>query len=271
MSRQSPLAALLLAALAIPLFAAAPPSRAGKGVPELQGTWKLEAIDAEAGPVGLSDPSPTLVIRGDRLRYGDQEIARVWADPTCTPRNIDLHFPDPKRVYEGIYAIEKDKLKVCLNGRTDGVKERPLSFAIKDRPTWRLLSFHRARPGETAGGNGFVGLALKFDAGATEVVIQDVLARGPARKAGLRKGDVLVEVAGEAITDLRSRASPWPCASGEPARRARLQSPLGCCRSTSSRGWDEATDVGKKARGSALPRDYRVTNLGSPWSRSCLR
>jgi uncharacterized protein (TIGR03067 family) len=202
MSRKYTSAALVIVVLAAGLFAAAPPAGNGPGVAELQGAWKLESAKAEAGAVDLPDPRPILSIRGERLLYGEQEIGRIKADPACRLRMIDLRFSAPKTVYEGIYKIEKGTLKLCINGRTDGIKERPLSFAIKGKPAWRLLTFQRAKTGEGGAGNGFVGIALKFDAGRQEVVIENALDGSPASKAGARPGDVLLEVAGEVVSDL---------------------------------------------------------------------
>src|SRR4051794_8195412 len=107
------LAVLLLAA---PLVAADPPA-------DLQGGWRLTAAEAEAGPVDLPDTGPALVIKGDRVLHGGREIARLTADPAADPKVLDLHFTGPDRTYEGIYSIEKDALKVCLNGHSEGVKE----------------------------------------------------------------------------------------------------------------------------------------------------
>jgi uncharacterized protein (TIGR03067 family) len=192
----------LLAAAMLP--AADPPADAGKGPAELQGAWRLVSVEAEAGSVNLPDPRPGLVIKGDRVHYGGEEVARVTTDSASDPKLIDLRFPGPGRVYEGVYAVEKDSLKVCLNGRTEGVKERPDSFSIKGHPARRLISFERVKPDDVGAGSGFVGLALRFDEGRKEVSVDQALAGSPARKAGLRKGDVLREVGGAGVTDLRS-------------------------------------------------------------------
>src|SRR4051812_48422925 len=134
------LACLLLAA---PLVAAGPPA-------DLQGGWRLVAVEAEAeaGSVPLPDPRPALVIKGDKLLHGGTEIARLTADPVADPKVLDLRFATPDRTYEGIYALDKDTLRVCLNGRSDGVKERPGSFSLDGHPAWRVLKLERVKPEE---------------------------------------------------------------------------------------------------------------------------
>jgi len=179
-----------------------------KSVPELQGAWKLTTVVGEAGESDFSDSPPTLIIRGEELLYGGEKIASIVADPATDPKVIDLRFPgaggaDSERVYEGIYAIDKDSLKICLNARSDGAKERPDSFSTKDHLARRLLTLRKAKDGEKEGGRGYVGLALAFNDEREEIIINDVLEGGPAKKAGLRKDDVLLELGGAAATDLR--------------------------------------------------------------------
>src|SRR5262245_4102763 len=128
---------------AIPLFAGDPPEDAKKGPAELQGVWRLVSVEAGDEQIGLPEPGPVLIFENERVLYGGEAIARISADAAASPKAIDLRFIKPERDYEGVYAVETDTLKLCLNGQTEGVKERPDSFAVKDHPTWRLLSFKR--------------------------------------------------------------------------------------------------------------------------------
>jgi len=190
--------------VAVPLFAANPSSYAGTKPAELQGPWRLVSLEADAGAVALPTPPPTLVIKEDRLLYGGEEIARIFTDATTNPKVIDLRFPNPERVYEGVYAVEEDTLKICLNRRAETVKERPQSFSPKDRPGWRLLSFERVKADNGEAGNGFVGMALRLDQNRGEVIVGETFPNSPAKKAGLRKDDVLLEVGDLRVTDLLS-------------------------------------------------------------------
>jgi uncharacterized protein (TIGR03067 family) len=162
------------------------------------------AVDAEAGPVELPDNKPCLVIDGDKVRHGNEEIARLTADAAADPKVIDLKFSGPERTYEGIFAVEKDSLKLCLNGQSAGVKERPTSFMLDGHATWRRLTFERIKPAEATPGPAFVGLVLMFDESTKEVVVQMALDGSPAAVAGLRKGDVLLTVGGNPAETLKA-------------------------------------------------------------------
>src|SRR5262245_51340851 len=130
---------------------------------DLRGTWRLVSVEAEEGSVDLPSPQPLVKFEGGRLVYGGDKVARVTADATTSPNVIDLQFADPDGTREGIYVVDKDSLKVCINGRTDGVKERPDSLTTKDHPVRRLLTFERVAADDPGGVSGFVGLALRFD------------------------------------------------------------------------------------------------------------
>jgi S1-C subfamily serine protease len=103
-----------------------------------------------------------------------------------------------------VYAVEKDSLKICLNGRADGVKERPQAFSVKDHPARRLLSFERVKADAAGQGTGFIGLVLNYDKKREEVTVAAALDGSPAKKAGLSTEDVLIAVNGTAVTNLRS-------------------------------------------------------------------
>lgn len=178
------------------LLAADPPA-------ELQGGWRLVSVEAEAGLVDLPESKPALVIQGDKVLHGGQEIARLTADPAADPKVIDLKFATPDRTYEGVYSIDKDTLKVCVNGQPEGVKERPSGFMLDGHPAWRRLTFERVKPEDAGPGPAFVGISLKFEDGPKEVVIQATIDKSPAQAAGIQKDDVLLTVGGTAVDSLR--------------------------------------------------------------------
>ena len=179
----------------------------GKGPAELQGCWKLVSVEAggKAGdPVGGGQPR--WVVKGDTVYYGGEPAIRFTADPTTSPRVIDLKFRDPERVYEGVYAVEKDTLKVCLNGRADA-KDRPGALSTKDQSDWRLLVFEReatAPANPTEGATAYAGVQLRADAEIKTVVIDTPIKGSPAEKAGLKKGDVILRVGATEPTDLEA-------------------------------------------------------------------
>src|SRR5262245_59233447 len=121
---------ILVAALTV---AASRPAEAGdrKALRPLQGTWTLVSMEIDGQVQEFPDRPPRWVIKGKTVRYAGQPLAVLALDPTTTPPNMDLTFLKPKRVYEAVYAVDRDTLKVCVNRLTEGVKERPLGFATR--------------------------------------------------------------------------------------------------------------------------------------------
>src|SRR5262249_10259904 len=110
----------------------------------------------------------------------------------------------PERLYEGIYTVEKDTLKVCLNGRADA-KDRPAGFSTTDKPDWRLLVFERENPAPAnpaEGATAYAGVRLRADEETKAAGVDTPIKGSPAEKAGLKKGDVILKVGATAATDL---------------------------------------------------------------------
>ena len=196
---------LLLTALAGAAAQAADPP-AQKDAAALQGTWKLVSLEINGNAVDLGRGEPRWIIKDNKLRYGGAEVAVLTVDPATTPRIIDFAAVDPKQTFEGIYVLDKDTLKICLNARGDA-KERPGDFSTKDKESLRLLVLERvkmAEKDETEGCSGYIGTALRKEEGTEKVAIAQTLEGGPASKAGLKKDDILVQVGGVAPADLRT-------------------------------------------------------------------
>jgi uncharacterized protein (TIGR03067 family) len=179
-----------------------------KAPADLQGSWKLKSIEIDGkdiDPIGGGQPRWT--IRDDKISYGGEEIIRFTADPSTTPRVVDLKFRDPEGVYEGIYVVEKDVLKVCLNKKTEGVKDRPGVFSTKDQAEWVLLVFEREKTppaNATEGLTAYAGVRLRNDEEKMATVIDAPIKGSPADKAGLKKGDVVLKVGATDATDLET-------------------------------------------------------------------
>lgn len=176
---------------------------AKKGLDALQGVWKLTAQEANGQTQEAGERAPWFQIKGNRVFYGGEVLAELTIADAAAPPSIDVEFRDPERTVEGIYKIDGDTFKICVNRQTEGVKERPTGFATEGKPEWRLLVLQRdktERKDPTEGLPGFVGLALKLD--DDKVVVTDVIKDSPAQKAGMKAGDVLLKVAGQDATDL---------------------------------------------------------------------
>ena len=206
------------------IVAASRPAAAGdkKALAPLQGTWTLVSLETDGKAQELPEKPPRWVIKGKDVRYGGRPLAVLAVDPATTPGNLDLTFLGPKRVYEAVYAVDGDTLKVCVNRLTEGVKERPVGFETKGKPNWRLLVFKRdkADGGDGAQGlPGFVGIALMR--GEKGLVIAQVLDGSPAKEAGLKKDDVLLKVGANDATDLRTAVGA--CRQAEPGSQLTLR------------------------------------------------
>jgi uncharacterized protein (TIGR03067 family) len=185
---------------------AADASAAKKALEQLQGVWKLTTfeVNAEAGEPGTSF---VWVIKGNKVLYANQELAEVSLFPKVTPKGIDLTFLKPIRTYEGIYVLEGDTLKLCVNQRTEGLKERPQEFTTRDKSDWRLLTFKKETDPKVTGTEdlaGFVGIMIGLDEEKKGVVITGIIPDSPAEKADVKKDDLLLQVGGVTASNLRT-------------------------------------------------------------------
>jgi uncharacterized protein (TIGR03067 family) len=120
-------ACLLLAALPLSVTADAP-----KDAPAaLQGTWKLESVEIDGMAIDLLDFHPRWIIKGNKILYAGSDLATLTIDESTTPKCFDMAYVKQKKSFEGIYSIDGDTLKVCVNKQSDGQKERPLDFSTE--------------------------------------------------------------------------------------------------------------------------------------------
>lgn len=178
------------------------PAAAGDLPPDLQGRWDLVAIEIDGKDYPMTEGQPRCEVVGDRMRYGGEEIAVLTADAGAMPKSVDFRFVPKDRTFEGIYERRGETLRVCLNRRSEGVKERPHRLSTRGHENWRLLVFRRATSAE-GDAPGFVGLALGVDEAKGGVVVEDLLEDTPAAKSGLKMGDVLLAVDGAEVAGLK--------------------------------------------------------------------
>jgi uncharacterized protein (TIGR03067 family) len=172
------------------------------GVAELKGTWKLVAAEFGQDDIEVPLNFPHWVIKGDTVRYGGEPLAKLAIGATATPKTMDLTFLEEKRDYEAIYVIDGDKLKICVNTQTDGVKERPLDFTVKGKENRRLLVFERQKAGTgdgTADAPGFVGIQIGKNPDGKGVRVVAVIEKSPAKKAGVKQDDIVLRVGTTAV------------------------------------------------------------------------
>jgi uncharacterized protein (TIGR03067 family) len=186
------------------LVAASAAAQQASKATELDGYWKLESIEVAEKPVELPEEVIAWHIKGEKASYADAPFAALAIDSTSDPKTLDLAMLSSKKTFEGIYTIEEDVLRICVNSETDGVKERPTKLETKDHPNYRLISFKRITADERPAPKGYVGMALRLDDDKSEVVIFDIIPDSPAMKAGLKKDDVLLKVASAEVRDLQT-------------------------------------------------------------------
>jgi uncharacterized protein (TIGR03067 family) len=193
----------LCAAHAVLFTTVGTPAESNKDAGQLDGSWKLISVEQD-GEKMERDDDVRWVFKDGWVFYADEPLATVVIYAASTPVGLDLLFREPKNTYEGIYALEKDELRICLNTSTTGPKDRPSDFATREKPNLRVLKFERIDPSAAGPGTsrGYVGMALAVQ--DEKVVIQDVLENSPAQKAGLRAGDVILTLGGQIPGDLRS-------------------------------------------------------------------
>jgi uncharacterized protein (TIGR03067 family) len=198
-------ACVLLLCAVFPAHAQPDAAKPRKELGELQGVWRLIGFQVDGEEAFLQEHKQIRwAVKGDKVYYGGEELARLKLDPTTNPRCLDLRLVKSRRVHEGIYKLDKERLTICVAVMTDGVRERPVKFDNKGIEKYRTMLFVRDEPGtELEGAAGFVGIQLRADGTAKEIRIVDTIKDGPAQKAGLKKDDVLLRVGSDAAEGLQ--------------------------------------------------------------------
>ncbi|MFQ5845432.1 MAG: PDZ domain-containing protein, partial [Planctomycetota bacterium] len=148
--------------------------------------------------------------RGDRIRSIDGVTCH---DPKLLGRALVLRRPG-QSLRLGV-ADRKEEITVTLGDR--GEAERKLL-------TPGLLGLTCVELDDGLRG------WLELDAGVKGVAVREVRAQSPAAKAGLRRGDVIVEASGAPVADLEELDAAVAAAEGEifvKARRKGEKLPLG--------------------------------------------
>lgn len=176
----------------------------------IEGRWRLEAVEENGKPVDLGEHRPRWVIKGNTVRYAGDLLAELKLDPGSSPKCIDLNWAKPKRSYEGIYSLEGETLKLCINRETEGTKDRPQDFATEGRSNLRVLTFKRDTDESNdpmLGVGGFVGLMISQSEDKKHVIVVAALADSPAEKAGLLKDDAVLSLNGNPVSELQEMVS----------------------------------------------------------------
>lgn len=119
---------------------------------KLQGQWQIMSITVEGKTFKREDNLPEwretfhtdLLIQGDRLAHGKQTSkGKFTLDDSRNPKQITIRDDEGKLTFRGIYDIDADALKVCINGNgTDD--RRPEEFATKKGMPLVLITLKRS-------------------------------------------------------------------------------------------------------------------------------
>jgi uncharacterized protein (TIGR03067 family) len=138
-----------------PLTPRSEPFAADKGTEALeriQGTWILVSVESNGGEIpdgALRRQKFVWVIKGDKITHrpeiGLARQSKFELDPTKMPNEISVRPVGgwsqgrPKR---GIYSLEDDCLKLCVNKDKD---QLPIEFSTRAGDGLRILVFKRHR------------------------------------------------------------------------------------------------------------------------------
>lgn len=147
------LAAASLAAIGVN---AADNKDAPKGDKEkLQGKWQIMSIATEDKVVKREDKlaawkgtfEKDLFVEGDRFGQVGYSNAKIKLDDTREPKQITIQDDDGKLTFRGIYVLDGDTLKVCMNGDGSDVR-RPEEFVTKKGTPLILVTLKRRPAGK---------------------------------------------------------------------------------------------------------------------------
>jgi uncharacterized protein (TIGR03067 family) len=121
---------------------------------KLQGKWQIASVAVDDKVIKREDVpkqwkgtfEKDLFVEGDRFGQVGYSKARFELDGTRAPKQITVRDDAGKLTFRGIYSLDGDTLKVCMNGDGSDVR-RPEEFATK-KGTPLLLIVLKKTPGD---------------------------------------------------------------------------------------------------------------------------
>jgi uncharacterized protein (TIGR03067 family) len=113
----------------------------------IEGAWKIVSFESNKGKdANLEGASLEFDKDGKRMTFthnGETKKGSFKINPAAKPKEIDINPSDENKTFEGIYQLDKDKLKICL--APDSNDGRPGEFALKDGKNYVLIVLERAK------------------------------------------------------------------------------------------------------------------------------
>lgn len=118
---------------------------------KLQGKWHIvsiavedKVIKREGVPNEWKDTfEKDLFVEGDRFGQVGYSSAKIELDESRAPKQITVRADGGKLTFRGIYSIDGDTLKVCMNGDGSDVR-RPEEFVTKKGTPLLLIQLKKA-------------------------------------------------------------------------------------------------------------------------------
>jgi uncharacterized protein (TIGR03067 family) len=126
----------------------APQDETAKDTAALKGKWEVVSSELEGKPATTNyRPGTVIVIDGDELYFTDgfakSQPTKFKIDAKAKPRSLDIGADEGNRkVLKGIYALDRDSLKLCLSLTA----ERPKEFKTAPGDKNTLLVLKRQKP-----------------------------------------------------------------------------------------------------------------------------
>lgn len=142
-------AVIFVGVLSVMTVSAADPPPA-KDLDKLQGKWQVmtfaigDQVFKRGGDVGIWKTvfDAELFFKDDRFGTTGYSNSKVVLDVTREPKQITLPDDDGKLVFRGIYELDGDTLKVCMNGDGNDVR-RPEEFTTKKGTPLLLITLKK--------------------------------------------------------------------------------------------------------------------------------
>jgi uncharacterized protein (TIGR03067 family) len=118
------------------------PSRSQKDLDQMQGAWHAVAMEAKGMRKGADEVKNfTLLVKKDdfsvKVNGEDHLVAKLVLRTDKNPKELDLD--QAGAVHKGIYAIDGDKFKICINLSSEADAARPKEFKTAEEESHTAL------------------------------------------------------------------------------------------------------------------------------------